>query len=116
MRTSIRHPLHALLVAGALAFAGPATLAQDSADPVDPLEDAALREEARARFDAALDGFRAAFDTAVRQAAGGGEGRVRNLSRAEVLVEKIDSLTKLQGLPFSAGDIQARIVTLSEAN
>ncbi len=72
----------------------PAAWAQDSADPVDPIEDQALEEEAHARFDQALDTFRRAFDTSVQQARSGGAARVKNLSRAEVLAEKIDLLTE----------------------
>ena len=78
-----------LLLASAFPAAG-----QDVADPVDPIEDKALRDEAQARFEEALETFRQAFATAVEQAAGGGEGRVRNLARAEVLLEKVSSLTE----------------------
>jgi tetratricopeptide (TPR) repeat protein len=79
-----------ILLAGTAA--APA-LAQDVADPVDPIEDQALREEAGARFEQALKTYRKAFGTAVDQAAAG-TARERNLARAEVLLEKIDGLTE----------------------
>ncbi len=88
-------PLRALALlapAGLLAVLAPA-LAQDMADPIDPIEDQALREEAGAKFDAALETFRQAFGAAVEQA-GSGAARERNLARAEVLLEKIDGLTE----------------------
>jgi tetratricopeptide (TPR) repeat protein len=71
-------------------------LAQDSIDPVDPLEDQALAEEAQARFEESLETFKMAFETAVQQAASGsGEVRQANRARAEVLLEKIDHLTEM---------------------
>src|SRR5262245_31142717 len=69
-------------------------LAEDTADPVDPVEDKALKEEAQAKFDEALATFRQAFDACVQQAKAGGEARERNLARAEVILEKIDSLSE----------------------
>ncbi len=80
----------AALLAGGL----PARAQQDSVDPVDPIEDQALAEEAAAEFDKALDTMKRAFDTCVREAAAGGAVRKRNLARAEVLLEKVDSLTE----------------------
>lgn len=67
--------------------------AEDVADPVDPIEDQALREEAAARFDEALAGFEKAFDAAIEQAQAGGEARERNLARAEVYLEKLETLS-----------------------
>ena len=81
------------VLAGGIA-APSAVRADDRADPVDPIEDQALREEARAQFDQALESFQKAFETAVEQAGAGGEARPRNLARGEVLVEKIASLTE----------------------
>ena len=69
-------------------------LGEDTADPVDPVEDKALKEEAQAKFDEALNTFRQAFDACVQQAKAGGEARERNLARAEVILEKIDSLSE----------------------
>jgi Tfp pilus assembly protein PilF len=69
-------------------------LAEDVADPVDPIEDKALKEEAQAKFEEALATFRQAFDACVQQAKGGGEVRERNLARAEVILEKIDALSE----------------------
>ena len=68
--------------------------AEDVIAPVDPLEDQALAEEASAKFEQALDTFRDAVRTAVDQAGQGGEARERNLARAEVLLEKVNSLTE----------------------
>jgi tetratricopeptide (TPR) repeat protein len=83
------------LTASALAVAiAPRAFAEDTADPVDPVEDKALHEEAQAKFDEALTTFRQAFDACVQQAKTGGEVRNRNLARAEVILEKIDSLTE----------------------
>jgi cellulose synthase operon protein C len=93
-----RRPL-VLAAAAAAAFAGTTgpLLAEDTADPVDPVEEKALREEAQARFDEALATFRQAFDACVREAKAGKPGeavRERNLARAEAVLEKIDSLTE----------------------
>ncbi len=79
----------ALLAAGRV-------FAEDTADPVDPVEDKALHEEAQAKFDEALGTFRQAFDACIQQAKTGKPGeavRERNLARAEVILEKIDSLS-----------------------
>jgi tetratricopeptide (TPR) repeat protein len=76
-----------------LAAASAPSRAQDNADPVDPIEDKALHQEAQAKFDEALATFRQAFDACVQQAKSGGAARDRNLARAEVILEKIDSLT-----------------------
>jgi tetratricopeptide (TPR) repeat protein len=70
---------------------------EDTADPVDPVEDKALHEEAQAKFDEALDTFKQAFDACIQQAKTGKAGdpvRARNLARAEVILEKIDSLSE----------------------
>src|SRR5262245_14637984 len=83
----------ALGLAGALLLTGPA-LGQDSADPVDPVESKALHQEAQAKFEEALQTFRQAFDACVQQAKAGGPAKRRNLARAEVLLEKIDTLTE----------------------
>ncbi len=85
-----------LTVSAALAvFAGAARVqAQDNVDPVDPIEDKALREEAAAKFEEALQTFEKAFETAISEAAAGGPAREKNLARAEVLLEKIDTLTE----------------------
>ncbi len=82
------------LAFGATLIAARTAPAQEKLDPVDPLEDQALAEEAQARFDVALETFKQAFDTAIGQAAGGGEVRKANLARAEVLLEKIDGLSE----------------------
>ena len=84
-------PLFVLTVAALLASAA---RAQDVVDPVDPIEDQALREEAAARFDEALQDFEKAFDASVQQAQAGGTVRDANLARAEVLLEKIETLTE----------------------
>ena len=68
--------------------------AEDTADPVDPIEDKALKEEGQAKFEEALATFRQAFDACVQQAKSGGAARERNLARAEVILEKIDSLSE----------------------
>ena len=73
--------------------------AQDVADPVDPIEDKALREEATARFDEALADFQKAFDAAIEQAQQGGEARAMNLARAEVFLEKLEALTSITTKP-----------------
>jgi tetratricopeptide (TPR) repeat protein len=88
----LSRPVFALTVA-ALA-AGANVYAEDVADPVDPLEDQALREEAAARFEEALAGFEKAFDAAVEQAQAGGEAREKNLARAEVYLEKLETLSE----------------------
>lgn len=69
----------------------PLALADETPDPVDPLEDQALEEEARANFEQSLETFRQAFGKAVEGATG--EKRRRNLARAEVLLEKMAGLT-----------------------
>jgi hypothetical protein len=84
------------LAAPALLAAIPA-LAQDTADPVDPVEDKALHEEAQAKFDESLNTFKQAFDACIQQAKTGKPGdpvRARYLARAEVLLEKLDSLSE----------------------
>src|ERR1700733_9482410 len=71
--------------------------AEDTADPVDPVEDKALHEEAQAKFNEALATFRQAFDACVQQAKTGKPGepvRERNLARAEGILEKIDALSE----------------------
>lgn len=89
-----RRPFFALTVAALLAAASMPTRAQDVVDPVDPIEDQALREEAAARFEEALRDFQKAFDAAVEQAQQGGDVREMNLARAEVFLQKIESLTE----------------------
>lgn len=85
----------ALTVTALVAAAHPVPArADDAPDPVDPIEDQALREEAEAKFDEALQSFRQAFDRCLEQAAEPGPARDRNLARAEVLLEKIESLTE----------------------
>ncbi len=86
-----RRPLF-LLTLAALTTIVPA-FAEDTADPVDPVEDKALHEEAQAKFDEALGTFKKAFDACIEQAKAGGTARERNLARAEVILEKIDSLS-----------------------
>jgi len=81
---------------GALAVGGRA-LGEDTADPVDPVEDKALREESQANFEQSLETFKQAFDACVQQAKSGKPGdavRARNLARAEVILEKIDALSE----------------------
>ncbi|MHC4973237.1 MAG: DUF3857 domain-containing protein [Planctomycetota bacterium] len=84
----MRTPLLFCLFVAALA------VAHETPDAVDRLEDQALRHEAAARFDRAREAFSQAFETAVGQAAAGGETRERNLARAEVLLEKLAILTE----------------------
>src|SRR2546427_148365 len=84
------------LTVPAMLAAVPAS-AEDTADPVDPIEDKALHQEGQAKFDEALATMRQAFDACVQQAKTGKPGeavRERNLARAEVLLEKIDSLSE----------------------
>ena len=89
----MRHLVLSSLAIASLAIALPA-LGQEATDPIDPVEDKALHEEAQARFDEALVTFRQAFDACVKEAKSGAPGaRERNLARAEVLLEKIDALT-----------------------
>ncbi len=80
----------------AAGFAGSSSrcLAGDGADVVDALEDKALRAEAQAKFGDALSGFREAFDACAKRAQGGGAAREVELARAEVILEKIDSLAE----------------------
>ena len=92
LRRPLGRPLFWLTLA-ALAQAVP-VYAQDSADPVDPVEDKALREEAQAKFSEALGTFKQAFDACIKEAKAGGAARDRNLARAEVILEKIDSLSE----------------------
>ncbi|MHC4730142.1 MAG: DUF3857 domain-containing protein [Planctomycetota bacterium] len=89
MRT---RPIFPLLVVG-LALTLPAT-GQETSDAIDRLEDQALRHEAAAQFELALEAFSQAFEAAVGHAAAGGEARARNLARAEVLLEKVAALTE----------------------
>ncbi len=91
MKINLRSATFVLTAALAALVTAPA-LAQDMADPVDPIEDKALQEESEARFEQALKTFQQAFDTAVGQATGG--KRAKNLARAEVLLEKIDALSE----------------------
>lgn len=91
----IRRPSFVLTAAAALAAVGPfaaGARADDAPDPVDPIEDQALRQEAEAKFDEALASFQEAFDRCLEQAGSAGPARERNLARAEVLLEKIETL------------------------
>ncbi|MHC4818251.1 MAG: hypothetical protein ACYTF8_09375, partial [Planctomycetota bacterium] len=67
---------------------------QGVSDAADRLEDQVLRHEAAAQFERALKAFSQAFETAVRLAAAGGEAGARHAAHAEVLLEKIASLTE----------------------
>jgi len=67
---------------------------QEISDAADRLEDQALRQEAAAQFERALEVFSQAFETAVRLSAAGGEARAYHEAHAEVLLEKIASLTE----------------------
>ncbi|MHC4817522.1 MAG: DUF3857 domain-containing protein, partial [Planctomycetota bacterium] len=89
----MRTPLLCSLVVATLALASPAA-GQEAPDEVDRFEDLALRHEAAARFEPALEAFCQAFEAAVGKAAAGGEARERNLARAEVLLEKVAALTE----------------------
>ena len=82
------------LGAAAFVLSGSHLLAQDSVDPVDPLEDKALQEEAAAQFEQALATFQQALGTAVEEAGKGGKTRRKNLARAELLLGKISRLTE----------------------
>ena len=86
-----------LLAATALAsvLAAPVMVrADDTPSALDALEDKALREEARAKYEEALKSFEEAFSVAVKEAAAAGAdpkaGRLR--ARAEVYLEKIDDV------------------------
>jgi tetratricopeptide (TPR) repeat protein len=91
-------PSRARLVLAAFllgAAAAPAALrADDTASPLDGLEDRALRDEGRARYDEALGEFQEAFGTAVKEAASSSEPAkaARLRARAETYLEKIDDL------------------------
>ncbi len=88
-----RSAAFAAVALGTLLVAAPLS-AQDVIDPVDPLEDQALQQEAQAQFEQSLQTFKEAFHAAVQEAAGGGAKREKNLARAEVLLEKIGGLTE----------------------
>jgi tetratricopeptide (TPR) repeat protein len=92
----MRRPYLLALAAALVAspFAAPrAARADDPATPLDALEDRALREEARARYEEALSHFQDAFRDAVRDAgAATGPAAERLRARAEVYLEKIDRL------------------------
>jgi tetratricopeptide (TPR) repeat protein len=86
-----------LLAATLFAFlAAPAALrADDTASPLDAVEDRALREESRAKYEEALRSFEEAFGTAVKDAATATEAprAARSRARAEVYLVKMRELS-----------------------
>lgn len=111
---TLRRPFLALTVSAVLASAPLApweAAAQDVADPVDPIEDQALREEAAAKFDEALQTFQRAFDACLDEAAKGGDVRRSNLARAEVLLEKVRSLAETTTKQSATEEFLAKATT-----